>query len=121
MRFDVLTLFPEMFAGYLGQSLLAKAIARDLIQVVVAGQDVVRFTQQVDGVPVIGGEVVVVGVGRRRGRRRRRLGARQLARPERHDHRRARLHHAVERLRHRVVEATAERKRDVGRLRPARR
>ncbi|MFO0869307.1 MAG: tRNA (guanosine(37)-N1)-methyltransferase TrmD [Pirellulales bacterium] len=34
MRFDVLTLFPEMFAGYLGQSLLAKAIARDLIQVV---------------------------------------------------------------------------------------
>ena len=24
-----------------------------------AGQDVVRFTQQVDGVPVIGGEVVV--------------------------------------------------------------
>jgi tRNA (guanine37-N1)-methyltransferase len=26
MRFDVLTLFPEIFSGYLGQSLLAKAI-----------------------------------------------------------------------------------------------
>ena len=26
MRFDVLTLFPEMFPGYLGQSLLNKAL-----------------------------------------------------------------------------------------------
>ncbi|MCR4415374.1 MAG: tRNA (guanosine(37)-N1)-methyltransferase TrmD [Thermoguttaceae bacterium] len=33
MRFDVLTLFPGMFSGYLGQSLLAKAIARGLIEV----------------------------------------------------------------------------------------
>lgn len=33
MRFDVLTLFPEMFAGYLGQSLLAKAIERGLVEV----------------------------------------------------------------------------------------
>ena len=31
MRFDVLTLFPEMFRGYLGQSLLNKAIERGLI------------------------------------------------------------------------------------------
>ncbi len=33
MRFDVLTLFPEMFPSYLGQSLLAKAIERELVQV----------------------------------------------------------------------------------------
>lgn len=33
MRFDVLTLFPEIFSGYLSQSLLAKAIAAGLIEV----------------------------------------------------------------------------------------
>jgi tRNA (guanine37-N1)-methyltransferase len=33
MRFDVLTLFPEMFAGYLGQSLLKRAIERGLVEV----------------------------------------------------------------------------------------
>ena len=33
MRFDILTLFPEMFPAYLGQSLLAKAIERRLIEV----------------------------------------------------------------------------------------
>jgi len=33
MRFDVLTLFPEMFTGYLGQSLLSKAIAQGLVDV----------------------------------------------------------------------------------------
>jgi tRNA (guanine37-N1)-methyltransferase len=33
MRFDVLTLFPEMFSGYLSQSLLAKAIERGLVDV----------------------------------------------------------------------------------------
>lgn len=33
MRFDVLTLFPGIFAGYLGQSLLKKAIDRGLLQV----------------------------------------------------------------------------------------
>lgn len=33
MRFDVLTLFPEMFPGYLGQSLLNKAIDAGLIAV----------------------------------------------------------------------------------------
>ena len=33
MRFDVLTLFPEIFQGYLGQSLLEKAIAKGLIDV----------------------------------------------------------------------------------------
>lgn len=33
MRFDVLTLFPEMFPGYLGQSLLKRAIDRGLVDV----------------------------------------------------------------------------------------
>lgn len=33
MRFDVLTLFPELFSGYLGQSLLKKAIDRGLVNV----------------------------------------------------------------------------------------
>jgi tRNA (guanine37-N1)-methyltransferase len=33
MRFDVLTLFPDMFAGYLGQSLLKRAIERGLVEV----------------------------------------------------------------------------------------
>lgn len=35
MRFDVLTLFPEIFAGYLGQGLLRRAIERQLIDVYV--------------------------------------------------------------------------------------
>lgn len=33
MRFDVVTLFPEMFPGYLGQSLLNKAIEKQLVAV----------------------------------------------------------------------------------------
>ena len=33
MRFDVLTLFPGIFSGYLGQSLLKKAIDRGLVRV----------------------------------------------------------------------------------------
>lgn len=33
MRFDVLTLFPEIFAGYLEQSLLKKAIEKSLVNV----------------------------------------------------------------------------------------
>lgn len=33
MRFDILTLFPEMFSGYLGQSLLKKAIDQGLVDV----------------------------------------------------------------------------------------
>ncbi len=33
MRFDILTLFPEIFSGYLGQSLLKLAIERSLVQV----------------------------------------------------------------------------------------
>src|SRR5438132_9528810 len=33
MRFDVLTLFPEMFQGYLSQSLLNLAIEKGLVQI----------------------------------------------------------------------------------------
>jgi tRNA (guanine37-N1)-methyltransferase len=33
MRFDVLTLFPDMFQGYVGQSLLKQAIAKELVDV----------------------------------------------------------------------------------------
>ena len=33
MRFDVLTLFPEIFSGYLGQSLVKRAIDAELIEV----------------------------------------------------------------------------------------
>jgi tRNA (guanine37-N1)-methyltransferase len=33
MRFDILTLFPDIFNGYLGQSLLQKAIEKGLIEV----------------------------------------------------------------------------------------
>lgn len=33
MRFDVLTLFPELFTSYMGQSLLEKAIARKLVDI----------------------------------------------------------------------------------------
>ena len=33
MRFDVLTLFPEMFQGYLGQGLLRRAIEQGLVEV----------------------------------------------------------------------------------------
>jgi tRNA (guanine37-N1)-methyltransferase len=33
MRFDVLTLFPEIFEGYLGQSLLKLALAKGLVEI----------------------------------------------------------------------------------------
>lgn len=32
MRFDILTLFPEIFSGYLGESLLSKAIGKGLVE-----------------------------------------------------------------------------------------
>jgi tRNA (guanine37-N1)-methyltransferase len=35
MRFDVLTLFPDMFSGYLGQSLLKRAIDARIVEVAV--------------------------------------------------------------------------------------
>ena len=33
MRFDIVTLFPQIFSGYLTQSLLGKAIAEELVQI----------------------------------------------------------------------------------------
>jgi len=33
MRFDVLTLFPDLFSGYLSQSILKLAIERGLVQI----------------------------------------------------------------------------------------
>lgn len=33
MRFDILTLFPEMFTGYIGQSILNKSIERGLVEI----------------------------------------------------------------------------------------
>ena len=33
MRFDVLTLFPEIFSGYVGQSVLKRAIVAGLVRV----------------------------------------------------------------------------------------
>lgn len=35
IRFDIITLFPQIFPGYLGESLLAKAIEKNLVEVVV--------------------------------------------------------------------------------------
>lgn len=57
MRFDVLTLFPEMFSGYLGQSILKLAINRGLVEV--QTHDFRRFAAgkhaQVDDKPFGGG------------------------------------------------------------------
>lgn len=64
MRFDVLTLFPGMFSGYLGQSLLEKAIARGLVEVHL--HDFRQWTtdkhQQVDDRPFGGGPGMVIKV-----------------------------------------------------------
>ena len=64
MRFDVLTLFPEIFSGYLGQSLLHKAIERGLVDV--AAHDIRRWSmdkhQKVDDRPYGGGPGMVLCV-----------------------------------------------------------
>ena len=64
MQFDVLTLFPEIFTGYLGQSLLNKAIDRDLVHVDV--HDMRRWStdkhQKVDDRPYGGGPGMVLCV-----------------------------------------------------------
>lgn len=65
MRFDVLTLFPELFSGYLGQSLLKRAIDRGLVDVRV--HDLRDWSQgrhqQVDDRPFGGGPGMVMMVG----------------------------------------------------------
>lgn len=64
MRFDVLTLFPELFAGYLGQSLLKKAIDRGIVDVQL--HDIRRWSrgkhQKVDDRPFGGGPGMVLMV-----------------------------------------------------------
>lgn len=64
MRFDVLTLFPDIFSGYLGQSLLNKAIERELVDVAV--HDMRRWStdkhQKVDDRPYGGGPGMVLCV-----------------------------------------------------------
>src|SRR5687768_6271426 len=64
MRFDVLTLFPVIFDGYLGQSLLKKAIDRELVQVHL--HDFRAWTkdkhQKVDDRPFGGGPGMVLRV-----------------------------------------------------------
>jgi len=64
MRLDVLTLFPGIFSGYLGQSLLKKAIDAGLVEVV--PHDLRRWAtgkhQQVDDRPFGGGPGMVIKV-----------------------------------------------------------
>jgi tRNA (guanine37-N1)-methyltransferase len=64
MRFDVLTLFPELFSGYLGQSLLKKAIDRGLVDVQL--HDIRQWAnnkhQKVDDRPFGGGPGMVLMV-----------------------------------------------------------
>lgn len=64
MRFDVLTLFPEMFPGYLGQSLLKRAIQKGLVDVRL--RDIREFGlgrhNQVDDRPFGGGPGMVLMV-----------------------------------------------------------
>lgn len=62
MRFDVLTLFPGMFAGYVGESLLKKAIDAGLVSVHL--HDIRRWAtnkwQRVDDTPYGGGPGMVL-------------------------------------------------------------
>jgi tRNA (guanine37-N1)-methyltransferase len=64
MRFDVLTLFPGMFPGYLGQSLLNKAIERGLVEIHL--HDIRRWSKdkhhKVDDRPFGGGPGMVLKV-----------------------------------------------------------
>lgn len=64
MRFDVVTLFPDMFPGYLSQSLLNKAIERGLIEVHV--HDLRKWSDnkhhRVDDRPFGGGPGMVIMV-----------------------------------------------------------
>jgi tRNA (guanine37-N1)-methyltransferase len=64
MRFDVLTLFPDMFPGYLGQSLLKRAIDAGLVEICL--HDIRNWTQdkhnKVDDRPNGGGPGMVMMV-----------------------------------------------------------
>jgi tRNA (guanine37-N1)-methyltransferase len=64
MRFDVLTLFPGIFAGYLGESLLSKALAAELVQIHL--HDIRAYSKdkhhKVDDRPFGGGPGMVLSV-----------------------------------------------------------
>ncbi len=62
MRIDILTLFPEMFSGYLGQSLLKKAIDARIVEIKIHNiRDWARGKhQQVDDRPFGGGPGMVL-------------------------------------------------------------
>ena len=64
MRFDILTLFPDMFPGYLGQSLLNKAIQKGIVDVQV--HDLRMWTKgthrKVDDRPYGGGPGMIIMV-----------------------------------------------------------
>ncbi len=64
MRFDVLTLFPEMFPGYLGQSILNKSIERGLVEIHV--HNLRDWTEgrhkQIDDAPYGGGPGMILMV-----------------------------------------------------------
>lgn len=64
MRFDVVTLFPEMFEGYLGEGLLSKAISKGLIEVHLHSlrQWATRKHQKVDDRPYGGGPGMLLQV-----------------------------------------------------------
>jgi tRNA (guanine37-N1)-methyltransferase len=97
MRFDIVTMFPEMFPGYLSQSLLNKAIERGLVHVeihdlrkwsndkhhrlddrpygggpgmILMADPVVRCVEEVQGMsPVAGKVILLTPQGRRLGQR----------------------------------------------------
>lgn len=64
MRFDILTLFPDMFPGYLGQSLLNKAIQKGIVDVQI--HDLRMWTKgthrKVDDRPYGGGPGMIIMV-----------------------------------------------------------
>jgi tRNA (guanine37-N1)-methyltransferase len=64
MRFDILTLFPQIFSGYVGQSLLNRAIAAGLVEVLL--HDIRSWAQgkhkSVDDRPFGGGPGMVMMV-----------------------------------------------------------
>lgn len=64
MRFDVVTLFPEMFEGYLGEGLLSKAISKGLIEVHLHSLRLwaTRKHQKVDDRPYGGGPGMLLQV-----------------------------------------------------------
>lgn len=64
MRFDVVTLFPEMFEGYLGEGLLSRAISKGLIEVHLHSlrQWATRKHQKVDDRPYGGGPGMLLQV-----------------------------------------------------------